>query len=222
HVERESPVQDDVEPRVDGAAERGVEPGLRLRDAARVAREDVPALGDGADVAALERAVEVVAEGRPLGEGRGQRRREGGVGGAHGGGDDAERERLAGDRRQGRRQVVGGGEIEGGVVDHAPSSRTTCGSTSASARRRSSAKSISVQRRPVTSTQPTWCDVTSMCSASSYSFMPWFSSRTRSRKRTKAGPASAPHLKKPTPSPTMSHASGTTFLPSAITRSPRV
>jgi len=76
--------------------------------------------------------------------------------GAHGGGDRAEAERPLRDDRVRRAQVVGGREIEGGAVDHAPSSRTTCGSTSASARRRSSAKSISVQRRPVTSTQPTW------------------------------------------------------------------
>src|SRR5438132_1324004 len=142
--------------------------------------------------------------------------------GADGGRDDAEGERAAGHGGQSGRQVLLGGEVEGGAIDHAPSSRTTCGSTSASARRKSSAKSISVQRRPVTSTQPTWCEVTSMCRASSYSLRPRLSSMTRSRKRTKAGPASAPHLKKPTPSPTVFHVSGTTFLPSAITRSPRV
>src|SRR5436190_4367345 len=107
-------------------------------------------------------------------------------------------------------------------VDHPPSSPATCGSTSSRARRRSSAKSISVQGRPVTSTHPTWRLPTSRCRASSYSLSPSPSRMTCSSRRTSSGPASAPHLKKPTPSPTCSHDSGTTFLPSAITRSPRV
>ena len=54
-----------------------------------------------------------------------------------------------------RLEIVGGGEVEGGLRAHSPSSRRTCGSTSRSARRRSSAKSISVHGRPVTSAQPT-------------------------------------------------------------------
>src|SRR5262249_14429604 len=69
--------------------------------------------------------------------------------------DGAESEGPGGDGDLGGEDVVGGRDVDGGAVDHAPSSRTTCGSTSASARRRSSAKSISVQRSPVTSTQPT-------------------------------------------------------------------
>ena len=76
--------------------------------------------------------------------------------GAHGGQDCAEGDGPARDPEPGGLDVVGGDEVEGGLRDHPPSSRRTRGSTSLSARRRSSTKSISVQGVPVTSTHPTW------------------------------------------------------------------
>jgi len=72
-----------------------------------------------------------------------------------GGDERAEGDRAAGHGQERGLEIVGGGEVEDGLGDHAPSSRRTWGSTSRSARRRSSAKSISVHGRPVTSTQPT-------------------------------------------------------------------
>ncbi len=86
------------------------------------------------------------------------------------------------------------------------------GSTSDSARRRSSAKSTSVQGSPVTSTQPTGTRARRRCSASSYSLVPPVSSMDSPSRRMYSGACAAPHLKKPIPSPTTSHRFGHELL----------
>src|SRR5262249_13185713 len=122
-------------------------------------------------------------------------------------------------RRRELRQVLSDG-LDSTRGHVSPSSSAIAGNTTDCARRRSSAKSTSVHGSPVTPTASTRCRATSRCSASSYSQPPWLSSMTCSSRPISSRPAGGPHLKKPIPSPTRSHAPGTTFLPSAMTRPP--